>query len=427
MHKRLLTSFVLGSLVVFAPAAAFAQATTVLCRPVAPNMPNDIRCNREIPLARVVAELYRSEIEANQGSLVDLDDAFLIARELSTQLTTFPLGSSAGGFTWTFDPAVGTFTRTTASFGPIFADRALTVGRHKLNVGLNYQRTTPDELEGLSLRDREIRFLTPINANLFGEDTLSLDVSADNFGIFVNYGITNRLDVGVAMPITRVKLDASVNFRYLNAAGQPSTANTLTAVTTGGRSKTGVGDIVVRAKYNVLQQPGGGVAAGFDLRLPTGDEDNLLGIPGTQAKLFGIYSIAFGMISPHANFGYTFSKGNSAVDDPLSIFLEPPDEINYAAGVDIAVHPRVTLAADLVGRTLRDTLSGEQVNCCIGSTLQEFNVKSELENKHLPLTSLGVKYNLWGNFLLTGNVLFPLTKNGLRDKFTPLIGFDYSF
>ena len=43
------------------------------------------------------------------------------------------------------------------------------------------------------------------------------------------------------------------------------------------------------------------------------------------------------------------------------------------------------------------------------------------------LTSLGVKYNVYGNLLLTANVLFPITKGGLRDKFTPLFGLDYSF
>ena len=61
MHKRLLTSLLLGSTLLLAPAAAFAQATTVLCPQ---GTPNNVRCNREIPLSRVVFELYHSEIEA---------------------------------------------------------------------------------------------------------------------------------------------------------------------------------------------------------------------------------------------------------------------------------------------------------------------------------------------------------------------------
>jgi hypothetical protein len=31
------------------------------------------------------------------------------------------------------------------------------------------------------------------------------------------------------------------------------------------------------------------------------------------------------------------------------------------------------------------------------------------------------------NLLLSGNVLFPLTKHGLTDQLTWMIGFDYSF
>jgi hypothetical protein len=43
------------------------------------------------------------------------------------------------------------------------------------------------------------------------------------------------------------------------------------------------------------------------------------------------------------------------------------------------------------------------------------------------LTSFGVKYNAWGNMLISASVLIPLTDSGLRDKLTPVIGFDYSF
>ena len=54
---------------------------------------------------------------------------------ISSQLSSFPLGSSAGGFSWTFDPALGTFNRVSDSFGPVFAERALTVGRGRINLG----------------------------------------------------------------------------------------------------------------------------------------------------------------------------------------------------------------------------------------------------------------------------------------------------
>src|SRR5262249_16386061 len=67
---------------------------------------------------------------------------------LADQLSSFPLGSSAGGFTWTLEPTSATLSRGSDSFGPIFAERALTIGRNKLNIGVNYQRVTFDHLDG---------------------------------------------------------------------------------------------------------------------------------------------------------------------------------------------------------------------------------------------------------------------------------------
>ncbi len=43
------------------------------------------------------------------------------------------------------------------------------------------------------------------------------------------------------------------------------------------------------------------------------------------------------------------------------------------------------------------------------------------------LGSVGLKINPVGNLLITINGLFSLGGDGLQDKFTPLIGLDYSF
>jgi hypothetical protein len=422
MLKRLVAVPAVVALLLF-PQLALAQ--------------NLITLPYDTPLARILYEVYFTEIrdnlrsmpdatpEAVASALTDLDDALLLTGALSTQLSTFPLGSSAGGFAWTFDPTVGTFTRTSPSFGPTFAERALTVGRHKLNVGINYQRSTYDDFEGLSLRNGGVKFYTDFGEGDIAEDSLSLDVSTNTVGFFANYGVTNRLDVGIAVPITKVDLKASLRFVFRDAQGEQS--SDFVQTTTGGGRRTGLGDIVVRAKYNLLERAGGGLGVGLDLRLPTGDEDNLLGIPGTQTKIYGIFSAAVGRVSPHVNIGYTVSNGNDAVTDPTTVFLEPPDEFNYAAGIDIALNPRVTFAADLVGRTLRDIARLEVSEVGFGPAFQEFTRKPERENLQLPLTALGIKFNAWGNLLISGNVLFPLTKNGLRDHLTPVLGFDYSF
>ena len=57
---------------------------------------------------------FASETQAS-ASMRELD------RDIATQLSTFPLGSSAAGFTYTFDPALGVYNRTAETFGPVFS------------------------------------------------------------------------------------------------------------------------------------------------------------------------------------------------------------------------------------------------------------------------------------------------------------------
>src|SRR3954462_14592492 len=85
---------------------------------------------------------------------------------IASQLSTFPLGSSSAGFTYTFDPALGVFNRSTESFGPVFAERPLTAGRGKLSFGLNYLKAHYDRFEGQDLRKGDIKlYLTHKDTN----------------------------------------------------------------------------------------------------------------------------------------------------------------------------------------------------------------------------------------------------------------------
>ena len=58
---------------------------------------------------------------------------------MAAQLATIPLGSSSGGFSYTFDPALGTFSRESSTFGSAFVERALTAGRGRLTLERSHQ------------------------------------------------------------------------------------------------------------------------------------------------------------------------------------------------------------------------------------------------------------------------------------------------
>jgi hypothetical protein len=350
---------------------------------------------------------------------------------IGAQVSSFPLGSSAGGFSWTFDPALGSFSRVSPSFGPVFSERALTIGRHRLNVGINYQRATFDHLQRKDLRGGEIKFYTGTSfagGFVFFEDSLDLKMSTDTVGLFATYGVTDRLDLGIAIPIMNVQLRSELTTR----AGNSVTGVNPTPVISPqviSDSASGIGDIVLRGKYNIWKARGGGLAAGADWRLPTGDELELLGIAGAQGKFYVAASSAYGSVSPHFNLGLTVSGDTEAARSPDTFVYDPPDEVGYAAGVDVAVTPRFTLVGDIVGRTLRDTdrfdLRLVDVPTGFGPNYNEWT--TEAGSLSLLLGSVGVKFNPLSRGLISFNVLFPLNDRGLRDDVTFVGGFEWSF
>jgi hypothetical protein len=359
------------------------------------------------------------------------DTASQIIKLAGNQLSSFPLASASGGFTWTFDTASGLATRASNSFGPIFAERPLTIGRRRLNVGANVQHVTFDHLEERRLQGGEIVGYLSVpffDEHIFFADSLDLTVTTDTLNAFATYGLTDRLDIGVAVPLNRVEMHATLTSRIGDTSSGVDDPTPLVRSTAG--KATGIGDVVIRAKYNMLRGSSWGISESVDVRLPTGDELNLLGIAGPQVKLTFIAASALGQLSPHANLAYTISGASEAASDSRAFVSAPPEEINYAAGADLALSLRVTVAADVVGRVMRK--AGTMVWTPVDFDGDEYPQYQQFDviagkDLHLLLGSVGAKVNPFKNMLFTANVLFPLTKNGLTDRLTWMAGLDYSF
>jgi hypothetical protein len=372
---------------------------------------------------------------------------------IASQLSSFPLASSSGGFVYQFDPALGVLTRATESFGPIYAERADTIGKGRFNLGINYSHFTFDQINDLSLREGDLRLVFThedvnhdhTNTNLFFEGdvitaALRLNIKTDIAAFVFDYGLLDNLDVGFAVPIVSVDMEAQTS-ASIDRLATGTTAPGIHRFQNGQSTETfsesgsasGLGDIVLRTKWRFLSSPKAGMALALDARLPTGDELDLLGTGATQLKAFVVGSGHFDWFNPHLNAGYTWSLEGS---DDISI----ADEINYTAGFDISVGPRFTFVFDAIGRTFLNTR-----NIRVENTLFEANTTPNpadppnIVSAVLPrmvtesgdinqiLGSVGVKINPFGNFLLTLNGLFPLNSEGLQDGFTPLVGIDYSF
>jgi hypothetical protein len=413
-----------------------------------------------------------AELENPAVTIVDSFNKLMVV-----QLSTFPIGSSSGGFSYAFDPNLGTLRRASSSFGPLFAERAATLGRGRMSAGFNYQHASYNKFEGSTLDDGTIKFYLrhqeccstspgPAVPPFFGvvdepngtllnpffegdliEAALSLRVSTDVVSVFGNYGISDRWDIGLAVPFVRVEMDASVQatIQRLATAANPNIHSFVAgqdvsqqSFATSG-SASGIGDIELRTKYRLMDFRAGGLAAAADVRFPTGNEDDLLG-GSSQVKLFLVESGGTDRITQHVNLGYTISKSSDGGISPGQIGTSPsfPDEFNYAAGVEVVLEPRVTVIGDVVGRTLRNAgrlglvsktfqfqPPGNPAPPIASMQFEEFEPRSG--NLNLLYGTAGVKVNPRGNLLISASVLFPLSDAGLKNRLTTIVGMDYAF
>ena len=359
------------------------------------------------------------------------------------QLVTVPLPSPASGFTYQFDPSVGVFHRTTQSFGPILAERAETVGARRVSFGFASQRFRFDTVEGLDLRKIPAVF-THDSAQLLGgrQDVVttlnSIDATVSQFTMFITVGVTDRFDVSVAAPIVATSLtvvsDATIQrlgttnplthfFRQSN--GDVGNRRVFTAV----GSASGLGDLTVRLKSTIRQRNSTGVAVGLDIRLPTGDEMNLLGTGAAGLQPFAIVSATYQKISPHANIGYQWNGPSILAGNPATgTSADFPDQATYAVGADVSANSRLTLAFDVLGRHLinAERLGQDEFHALDGKSVYP-NIVFSRQSFNEISGAVGVKINVLDRLLVDANLLFALDDHGVRDRVTPLVGFEYSF
>ena len=371
---------------------------------------------------------------------------------IATQLASVQIPSPASGFTYAFDSSLGVFKRSTESFGPILSDRAETIGHKKLSVGFHYQRFTFDSLDGVNLNNVDAVFThdgaAPVPSGKADVVTTqnALDVTLNQFTAFVTYGLTDRLDVSLALPIVSVDLGVTSNATIQRIGTCPETCPASaqlihffrqadgsvgdTRTYTSSGSASGIGDILFRAKGTIYKQGGTGLALGLDARFPTGDEMNLLGSGAYSLKPFLIFSYSHTGLSPHLNVAYQWN-GNSVLAGNVVTGekADLPDIVFYNAGADLGLAKRLTVAFEFLGRTV---INGEQL---VPVTFHALNPQqTPFPNIQFAKTSFsqfdgaaGLKFNAGGNLLVDVNVTFKLNDAGLRDKVTPLVGFEYSF
>jgi hypothetical protein len=375
-------------------------------------------------------------------------DFRLVNIALTSQLTSVPLPSPASGFTYKFDQATGTFVRSTTSFGPILSDRAETIGRGRVAFGFTQQFFSFDHLDGVALTDvpavfRHDSFEAGGGRADVVSTTNTIEASVSQFTGALTYGVTNRVDVSLAVPVVRTRLSLLSNAR-INRIGTGSNLQIhyfRDDLAIGGYgssrqyfvegSAAGLGDLLVRTKATMMREGTRALAAGLDLRVPTGDEENLLGTGAVGVRPFAAFSSSLGRFGPHANLAYQWNgRSVLAGDVRHRVEADLPDQFQYALGSDLNVNNRFSVVFDLLGQRLMNSprLSTYTLQATGAAGSVELpDIRFATDSFWTADGALGFKANVATRVLVAFNLRFSFTDKGLTDRIAPLLGVEWAF
>jgi Putative MetA-pathway of phenol degradation len=304
----------------------------------------------------------------------------------------------------------------------LLAESATTLGKGKVDLAFGASRFKYDRIDGQELDNIVLEFphedcctfngniptLVP-DGQLSGFETdqvrvnLDIDLKYQVYAFFANFGLTERWDIGVVVPVVSVDARASAVASVENISGVGGVHSFFgqenLRFSSSGGSKTGLGDVVVRTKLNVVRDAGGtpDIALLAQVTAPTGDEENLLGTGEARYKAGVIASKRYGAFGPHLNVAYEVVGGDN---DAL-------DNITYAAGFDVRVSPQFTAGFDLIGRHNPDQ---EQIDTTV--------LDAALSAKWNPFSGINAPLNAY--------VIVPVNRDhGLRSDLVYGIGIDF--
>jgi hypothetical protein len=332
-----------------------------------------------------------------------------IAKSLLLDLTSVPLATASSGFLYRLNPELGTVERATESFGGFFVERALTPGNGHTSFGVSTSTTSFDRFDGRDLRNGEL--VTIANqfrdeAAPFDTESLILHVRSSMMTFFGSVGVGSRVEIGAAVPLVQLTLDGQ---RINNYRG------TTLIQATGNATASGLADVAVRGKVNLVAMRGGGVAVAGEVRLPTGDASNLLGAGKTSLRIMGIGSVEHGPLALHGNAA-VISGGISS-------------EYDFGGAVSVAVAPRLTVSGETLVRKVTELHDLELVAAPhpILRDVDTYRLAPSLGAETLAGLIAGVKWNVTHTLVIGGHLNWPMANRGLTAPVTPTLALEYTF
>ncbi len=371
-----------------------------------------------------------------------------LTSSISSNVSNIPVSASSGGETFRFEGA--TPVRTSISPGPIYAERAQTLGSGRLYVnlsrtGLHYETLRGVPLDAVPLTFTHTNVDFPNCDAIFGGDctrygipefenetidfTLGLGVTVDVTAFALTYGVSDKIDLGVVLPFVKTSLRGTSTATIIpfgGSGGPPphffsgtEDEPVLTASRFVEGTSSGLGDVSARVKVKLRDATPVSLAVLAEGRFPTGSEEDLRGSGAVALRGLGIISARLGDFSPHANVGYQY-RGRE----------RDPDVFLLTAGFDQLLAPWATLAADLI----TEFPVGTSEIPVPGDVVLEEPFRRTISTSTIPdrrddiiNASLGLKLTIPRAVTVVTNGAFPLNRGGMRPDVLWTVGAEYTF
>lgn len=346
-----------------------------------------------------------------------------------------PVPANSTSFTFTYNPALGVFERSSGSLGPVFVDRGETVGEGRFDLIFSYQFANLTDFDGDSFGSQlEFGFTAVADgvdiAGLFVGQDFSLKQNVFSFN--GTYGITDNWDVNLLVPIVYTTLDLT-GLSIGAVGGAPSAVRS----NRFHDDAFGIGDILLRTKYRFFEDPDVVLLAGaLTLRMPSGDDENFQGLGDFTITPSLIVSRPIGLHDIHMNLGMEFNTAaaeRSRARYAIGATIQPLDRFAFlvdilgSSGLDDdpfsvpTTGGNVTPACGPIGGGLSVNCLNAMLNAS-GTALDAFVPRSDIVD-----LSTGIKFNPFGNANVYLLAIIPLTQQGLRAAVVPAGGFEWTF
>jgi hypothetical protein len=373
-------------------------------------------------------------IEDAQGNMLSF-----LTNSIGVAVSNAPISAATSGAIWG-KSETGLPVRTATSAGPLYAERAQTLGKGHILFGATVSGFKFTSIRNVPLDGLIFDFAhqdtgdgdlgnPPFENDIF-EVRTNLDVNLFVATGVLTYGLLDMVDVGVAVPLVRTSLDGVSNAQILPAVentphqmGTPANPSLTDGTTTTG-SATGLGDIAGRLKVRLAQGERTGFAILGEVRFPTGKEEDLLGLGEVSVRGMGVVSGRYGGFGPHLNLGFLY-RGSDLQNNS---FLA-------TAGFDQLLGSWATFAADVITAwQVGDTKLRQPAPVVLNTPLGGGTSARIIPLSNIPESkdnviqgSLGFKFTAPSGFTVITNALIPIRRGYLQPDVAWTAGVEYSF